>query len=332
MKQDQVTKNSALRYPMALALLTAALVRGAEAAPKLVCEEETFNFGEREDTEVVKHAFVLRNGGDEDLVIESVRVSCGCTVADVSSRTLPPGGESALDASVKLQGRRGPQSMRISVGSNDPERPLAVLTMRGTVIVDVGLEPVYLNFGQLGTDSKQSHEVKLLSRDPTVRIVSVTGDHPSFQAVVSTNASGFARSLHVTAQPPFERGFLRAEFTVTTTHPTRPTLRLPVSALLPELLHVIPKEIVLKGQHPAGLTRSLLVRPGLADSVTIRGVAVPDERIQVRIEDIGNGNQRVTLANIPVEAALDGKVVEIETDVVGYERVKVPIRVLSSTP
>ena len=60
-------------------------------APRLVCEQPTFEFGELDESAVVEHEFVLRNAGTAPLNITSVRAACGCTVASLQDPIVQPG-------------------------------------------------------------------------------------------------------------------------------------------------------------------------------------------------------------------------------------------------
>jgi hypothetical protein len=311
----------------AVCLLASAGVGQTTSHPRIVCDEPTFDFGERQDFETIEHEFVLRNDGTAPLVIQNVRASCGCTVATVSSRRIESGGTTVVKASLSLRGRRGVQRKSISIESNDPAHSTYMLWLNGTAIIEVGMEPSYVNFGQVVSDTPVSREATLLSRDPAIDIVSITGGAPGFTATVVNNTEGRPRAVKITATPPFHQGFHRCEYVVTTTHPTTPTLTLPVSLLVPDPLYVIPRSIVLRGNHPEGLSRTLLIRPGTGRSFEVTGVRVPDERITSEVTSIGSGNYRVVLSGLPVSQELDGTFVEIQTSLRGFENVRVPIYV-----
>ena len=54
-------------------------------APKIVCDEPVYDFGEIANHNVVEHEYVIRNAGTLSLEIRSVRASCGCTAASSAS-------------------------------------------------------------------------------------------------------------------------------------------------------------------------------------------------------------------------------------------------------
>ena len=68
------------------------------AAPRIVCEEPIFDFGDKNNSESVEHNYVIRNTGNVSLEIQDVRASCGCTAVKPSQNTIPPGGDGFITA------------------------------------------------------------------------------------------------------------------------------------------------------------------------------------------------------------------------------------------
>ena len=132
-----------------------------EHAPKIVCAEPTYNFGEMENAKDVEHTFILKNEGDLSLEIRQVRPSCGCTVASISQKTIPPGGQAEVTTRLSLRGRQGPQHKTISVESNDPKQPTLVLCLEGTAIEEMRIQPNQLFFGRITTDSSVTGVVEI---------------------------------------------------------------------------------------------------------------------------------------------------------------------------
>src|SRR6185436_4538322 len=83
------------------ALVVAALVAfvrvgSAEERPHLALEAPVFDFGTVERGTPVDHVFRLPNKGTAELHVDHVKSSCGCTVAVLSERVVPPGGEARV--------------------------------------------------------------------------------------------------------------------------------------------------------------------------------------------------------------------------------------------
>jgi hypothetical protein len=121
----------------------------ALAAPVLEVPEQRFDFGEVFQGDKVLHVFEFTNQGDEALLIDRVRSSCGCTAVLVSEKNLPPGGKGELQANFDSTRFRGAVSKTIYLYSNDPVRPVMQLQLQGKVLEIVAVEPGQVNFGQV---------------------------------------------------------------------------------------------------------------------------------------------------------------------------------------
>ena len=135
-----------------------------EHAPKIVCAEPTYHFGEMENAKDVEHTFILKNEGDLSLEIRQVRPSCGCTVANISQKTIPPGGQAEVITRLSLRGRQGPQHKTISVESNDPKQTTLVLSLEGTAIEEMRVQPNRLFFGRITANSSVTGMVEIAVR------------------------------------------------------------------------------------------------------------------------------------------------------------------------
>jgi len=127
-----------------LVLLTGALVVAAagtaaqrgktKSGPRMEIEPEEHDFGDvRQDQELV-HEFTVSNVGTEDLEIQRIATSCGCTAAIAASRVVKPGGTTTLRVTLETRKYKGVINRSISVASNDPAR---VRTVRVKAFVEV---------------------------------------------------------------------------------------------------------------------------------------------------------------------------------------------------
>jgi hypothetical protein len=77
--------------------------------------------------------YQFKNTGGSDLVIESVRASCGCTATSPKDKVVPAGGSSEITATFDSRGRIGKQRKTITVRSNDPKNPNMILRLEADV-------------------------------------------------------------------------------------------------------------------------------------------------------------------------------------------------------
>ncbi|MEJ2104308.1 MAG: DUF1573 domain-containing protein [Ignavibacteriaceae bacterium] len=103
--------------------------------PKIVLQQNSFDFGTIKQGEVATHDFVISNSGGDLLKISNVSASCGCTAAAPEKKELAPGESTNLKVSFNSAGRQGRQNKTIRIYSNDPQNPELVLSFTGSVIL-----------------------------------------------------------------------------------------------------------------------------------------------------------------------------------------------------
>ncbi len=111
--------------------------------PNIEFEQTAYNAGtviEGENVEV-KYAFI--NTGKSDLIIESVKASCGCTASAPKDTVIPPGGTSEIQANFNSRGREGVQNKSITVRTNDPDQATVILRL----MVEVERDPFHVGGG-----------------------------------------------------------------------------------------------------------------------------------------------------------------------------------------
>ena len=105
--------------------------------PRIAVDPPSFDFGRTLPQKAVTREFSIRNFGDQDLVIESVSTSCGCTVADnLAKKIVKPGGSQPLRVTLTTPAGPGPLSKSVVVRSNDPGRPLLEIKLKTTVAAE----------------------------------------------------------------------------------------------------------------------------------------------------------------------------------------------------
>jgi hypothetical protein len=119
-----------------LATLAVAQEGGAKppvAGPRIRVEPASFDFGKAAQNKTLRKEFSIRNFGNEDLVIESVSTTCGCTAALMESKVVKPGGTTPLRVSLETRTYNGRVQRSVMVRSNDPEAELVEVKVEATV-------------------------------------------------------------------------------------------------------------------------------------------------------------------------------------------------------
>jgi len=96
----------------------------AAAAPRIVVEPPSFDFGTIKPGGVVQREFVVRNIGRTDLVLESIVSSCNCAAVldDETRRTLKPGARTTMRIRLTVPAEAGRIQKSVLIKSNDPAR------------------------------------------------------------------------------------------------------------------------------------------------------------------------------------------------------------------
>ncbi len=107
-----------------------------QAQPAIAVSEKSYDFGSIGPQDVVKRTFVIFNTGDAPLTISRAYTTCGCTTAEISARTIPPGKV----ASVTLTFDAGfhdtaGQTVRrgLIIENNDPRQSQAEIWIQAAV-------------------------------------------------------------------------------------------------------------------------------------------------------------------------------------------------------
>ena len=101
--------------------------------PRIGVEPESFDFGKALQNKTLTKEFSLRNFGNEDLVISEVTTTCGCTVADLTTKTLKPGASTPLTVKLDTRSNQGKLERQVSIVSNDPQKKTLMIKVMADV-------------------------------------------------------------------------------------------------------------------------------------------------------------------------------------------------------
>lgn len=304
-----------------------------EHAPKIVCAEPVFNFGDMESSKDVEHTFVLKNEGDLSLEIRQVRPSCGCTVANISQNTIPPGGQAEVVTRLSLRGRQGAQHKTISVESNDPKQPTFVLALEGTAVEEMRIQPNQLFFGRITTGSAVTGTVEIIVQSTNaVKVTRTSSNTSNLTAATESSPDGKVIRVLIGTQPPLPRGTLRGNVHIETDHPKYPALDIAVSAFVVADITFAPEELPVLESAGQSAGRYVLVRSETGKKFQILKVEVPLPSMTYSIAPVEAGGYQVELSNIPATREVEGKSVRIQTDLQGAADIIIPFRFTPAAP
>ena len=104
-----------------------------DTVPRMVFDHYNYNFGHLPRGKNIVHTFVFTNRGNQDLIIDEINSSVGCSVIPPPMTIIPPGGTGTLVVKVRMLGNFGVQHRTINIKTNDPINPKITLGLHGTV-------------------------------------------------------------------------------------------------------------------------------------------------------------------------------------------------------
>ena len=95
--------------------------------------ETSYDFGNIDAGDIVKHTYRFKNTGSEPLKLTRVKASCGCTTPSWTKEAIEPGEEGFIEVAFNTRGKMGPQRKTVVVTGNF--EPLTmVLRFQGEIV------------------------------------------------------------------------------------------------------------------------------------------------------------------------------------------------------
>jgi hypothetical protein len=111
------------RYMMLVQKTTEEKITDAnQPLATIIFDNNTFDFGNAKEGDVLEHIFKFTNTGTEPLYIHDVSVSCGCTIPSWDTAAIPPKGTGELKIIFDTKTKSGQQVKLVKVLANtDPK-------------------------------------------------------------------------------------------------------------------------------------------------------------------------------------------------------------------
>lgn len=256
--------------------------------PKAVLEETTFNGGDIPKGETVEHDFIVKNAGNAELLITSVKPACGCTVSDFD-KVVAPGKTGKIKLKVDTARFKGPISKSATVTTNDPEQPSIRLVMNANVQTYVDVLPRDSVFFRQyrGEAEEKKEELTLKSNeegDFKVKEVQVTGEGIKYELTPGAAGSKeYKLAVWMDRQAPI--GNVNGSLKVLTSSAKEPQVEIPVRGLILGQIQVNPSTLYFridtaaKEVVPTGASVNLRER-GEKDAPVVAKVT-KDDRLKV---------------------------------------------------
>lgn len=220
--------------------------------PVMVVAATTFDAGNVNKGDLIKHDFMVENKGKGTLEITHVQPACGCTVTEFDKQ-IAPGKSGKITATLNTTNFSGPIQKMISVTTNDLKMSNFQLTLKATVKAILNVAPSeYQQFGLVFKGQPLEKVFTIKSEDGSpFQINQINADDPTLKYEMKMAADNKSAEFKVQLPADHAVGPISGRFTLTTTHPKAPTLTIAVYGTIREPLTVYPAELIYTGLSKA---------------------------------------------------------------------------------
>lgn len=163
----------------------------SDGGAQIQFQELVHDFGTVWDLELQKTEFAFTNVGDDVLIVEDIKASCGCTATKLDKRRYEPGEGAAIGVEFDAKGK-GRQRKTIDVITNSASQPLVRLAIEADVRQFISIDPAVVQFNEIQLAQPHSKIVAVSSADPSFEIQSVGtyGEHVHAELIDSGSDLG----------------------------------------------------------------------------------------------------------------------------------------------
>lgn len=136
------------------------------------------DFGDILDEGNVETTFTYTNTGDTALEILDHRATCGCTVPEISKRSLAPGESGTIKVVFHPAHKRGKQHQTVNLVTNAADQAQVQLTIAANVRPMTWADPSVVHFSRIDKGDPRTMTIDVLSRNKDFKVegVSISND------------------------------------------------------------------------------------------------------------------------------------------------------------
>jgi len=308
---------SLLLLPVLLQLISSP-VHAQEWARKMFKVHE-HDFGTVARGSEQKYRFELTNLYKEDVVIESVRASCGCTIPSIEKQTLKSLESGAILATYNTKSFVGSRGATVTVTMSKPFFAEVQLQINGFIRGDVVFVPGKIELGNVKHRATATQEVtvKYAGRS-SWKITDVHCDKDYYEVEIierSLVANQVHYRLLTRLKPEAPIGYIKDELVLITDDADKGKLKLTVTGNVTPPVTVSPASMVL-GTVPPGtqVVKRMVVKADQPFKIT--GVTADQDGFSFEVSEEMKKVHLVPMTFIaPQEIATINAVIRISTDI-----------------
>ncbi len=268
-----------------------------------------------------EYLFELENTYEEDIHIDSVRTSCGCTTPSVTKSTLKSREKGAIVAKFNTNTFIGQKAATITVVFDQPFYAETQLKISGFIRTDITFDPPEVAFGEIPPGEAGEREVVITHRGNKDWQITDVRSHCT-DLLVRLNpperTPGMVKyRMIVRTKDSMPEGDIRERLTLVSNDRDFPTTEMSISGRIRPMLSVSPTSVSLGTATAGDVVQKRLVVRG-EEPFEITDVVCADDRFEF---DIAGGSKKLHFVTMRFNAdQADSKVgqeIRIETDLPG---------------
>jgi hypothetical protein len=262
------------------------------------------DFGQVSQGLKLSHDFIVKNSGNQDLIIRELNPSCGCTAAVLEDPILKPGMVTSVRVSFDTAGFTGSKIKTVRVYSNDPGNASLVLRVKADIIPEIFAEPSKVEIFNVRRLNKVSTMFLVKSVDGTEVPLKDIISKSDFIIVSSEVNDKGEVEVDVSTSPDMPPGKLRSRIVVRTTNPRVPVINVPVIIDVVRDIVIEPKSInfgyLSKGVNDP-VSRKLVISraEGTPEGVKALKASSSSKSISVNLEVAEDETQQLIVSLLP---------------------------------
>lgn len=144
------------------------------------------------DGATVTHSLTIRNAGNKDLLIDSVKASCGCTSGRLLKSRLSPGETTTIVVTLVPEYEKGEKVYSFFLLTNDPKQRVYRVGVKANVVEILNVNPEQLVFDNVVSNHSETvtQEIKITnkgtSRVDGFRVASLS-PYVTVRSILATN-------------------------------------------------------------------------------------------------------------------------------------------------
>jgi predicted double-glycine peptidase len=287
------------------------------------------------------HAFTVVNASNKDVEILSVNSSCGCTIAELSTKHIRPGKNATVNVTLHTAGRTGPFEGRIIVKTNSVKYPVVVAEIKAKFKLYQGALAVFpenIVWAEILRGNCASRKIKVMrhGKDP-LNFIRATCDVPHITVNVINGQNGSNPSpeksirLEVSVDPDMAIGTFGGTLKIETDHSKYPTVQIPIKGTVIGDIKTVPRSLFINLDSANPIQRAIMLESqrGGRFKVTNAKFNSTDFPGEVNYSKLTDSlwQIRFLIDTLPPKPIMQTTII-VETDAEDTSRITIPITIV----